>query len=96
MTPSMWPRAARRAMALWILLAIVVFNVTFDWQVRMANHAFVRSQIVRQQRGQPTLTIEQGFRPMVRQAAFDSSVWLVAIAVAGVVAVAAADRGRTA
>jgi hypothetical protein len=83
-------------MALWFLLAIVVFHVTFDWQVRMANHAFVRSQIVRHQQGQPTLTIEEAFRPMVRQAALDSSLWLAGIAAVGVVAVAAASRGRTA
>ena len=37
----------RWAMGLWLLLAIVVFNVRFDWQTRMAGHAFVRSQIVR-------------------------------------------------
>ena len=43
----------RLAMALWFVLAIVVFNVTFDWNVRAANHAFVRSQIVRQQQGLP-------------------------------------------
>ena len=76
-------KTARIALGLWILLAIVVFNVTFDWQVRTANHAFVRSQIVRHQQGQPTLTIAEGFRPMVRQAALDSSRWLVVIAVAG-------------
>jgi hypothetical protein len=90
------PRSARWAIALWILLALVVFNVTFDWQVRAAAHTFVRSQIVRHQQGQPTLSIADGFRPMVRQAALDSSVWLVLIAAIGTGAVVAAGRGRTA
>jgi hypothetical protein len=70
-------------MALWFVLAIVVFNVRFDWQVRAANHAFVRSQIVRHQQGQPTLSINDGFRPMVRQAARDAGIWLILIAAGG-------------
>ena len=80
-------------MALWFVLAIVVFNVKFDWDVRAANHAFVRSQIVRHQQGLPTLTINDGFRPMVRDAAQHAAVWLVVIAVAGCAAAAAARRG---
>jgi hypothetical protein len=76
-------KRARIAMALWFLLAIVVFNVRFDWQVRLAGHAFVRSQLVRHQQGQPTLSINEGFRPMVRQAALDASMWLILIAASG-------------
>ena len=82
------------AWGLWLLLAIVVFNVRFDWQARTANHAFVRSQIVRHQQGLPTLSINDGYRPMVRDAAREAAVWLVAIAAAGTAAVAAASRGR--
>jgi hypothetical protein len=81
-------------MALWLLLAIVVFNVTFDWDVRAANHAFVRSQIVRHQQGLPTLTINDGFRPMVRDAARRAAVWFAAIAAAGTVATAVAARAN--
>ena len=85
----------RLAMGLWLLLAIVVFNVRFDWQTRMAGHAFVRSQIVRHQQGLPTLSINDGFRPMVRTAAIDAAVWLVAIAAAGAAAaMAAAGRAQ--
>ncbi len=82
-------RPARRgtvttAIALWFLLAIVVFNVRFDWQTRVANHRFVGSQILRHRQGQPTLTINEGFRPMVRDAAADGARWGLVIAVAGV------------
>ena len=86
--------SVRTALALWFILAIVVFNVRFDWQVRAANHAFVRSQIVRHQQGQPTLTINDAFRPMVRDAAQDSAVWLAAIALTGTVATAVAARSN--
>lgn len=71
-------------MALWFLLAIVVFNVTFDWNARMANRAFVSSQLARQRHGVPVQTINDGFRPMVRAAAVDASKWLVLISAAGV------------
>ena len=82
----------RVAMGLWLLLAIIVFNVRFDWQARMAGHAFVRSQIVRHQQGLPTLSINDGFRPMVRDAAGDAAVWLVAIAATGAAATTVAAR----
>ena len=83
------------AIGLWLLLAVVVFNVRFDWQARAANHAFVRSQLARQQHGQPLPTINDGFRPMVRQAALDSSVWLVLISVGGSLAVVAVRDKNT-
>ena len=83
------------AIGLWLLLAIVVFNVRFDWQTRAANHDFVRSQLARQQQGQPLPTINDGFRPMVRQAALDSSVWLVLISVGGSLAVVAVRDKNT-
>ena len=88
MNPVRW------AMGLWLLLAIVVFNVKFDWDVRAANRAFVRSQIARHQQGLPTLSINDGFRPMVRDAARHAALWPVVIAVAGCAAAAAARRDR--
>jgi hypothetical protein len=98
MTTLSLPRPARQrriraAAGLWILLAIVVFNVRFDWQTRAAGHAFVQAQLARQQQDQPVLTINDGFRPMVRAAARDAAGWLVLIAAAGtVVIVIAATR----
>ena len=80
-------------MGLWLLLAIVVFNVKFDWDVRAANRAFVESQIARHRQGLPTLSINEAFRPMVRAAAQRAAVWLAVIAIAGCAAAAAARRG---
>jgi hypothetical protein len=82
----------KAALGLWLLLAIVVFNVRFDWQVRRANHAFVRSQIVRHQQGLPRLSINEGFRPLVGNAAREAALWLVLIAAAGTAATAVAVR----
>jgi hypothetical protein len=80
------------ALGLWLLFAIVVFNVRFDWQSRMAGHAFVRSQLLRQQQGLPPISINDGFRPMVRDAAREAAVWLVVIAAFGAASTAAAAR----
>ena len=79
-------------MALWVLLAIVVFNVTFDWNTRMAGHAFIRQQLDRHQHGRAIVTINDGFRPMVRQAALDSSRWLVLITLGGAALTFAASK----
>ena len=72
-------------MGLWILLAIVVFNVRFDWETRTAGFVFAQAQLARQSRGLPVISINDGFRPMVRAATIDSSKWLVLIASLGVV-----------
>jgi hypothetical protein len=90
-----WPRSARWALALWCLLAVVVFSVRFDWNTRMAGHAFVRAQIARQRQGVPVQTINEGFRPMVRDAAIEAARWLVLIAAAGAVLTAGARRQET-
>ena len=92
--PSARPGPVRLAIGLWLLLAAVVFNVKFDWDARQANHAFVRSQIVRHQQGLPTLTINDGFRPMVRAAAQRAAVWFAVIAAAGAAATAVAARAN--
>jgi hypothetical protein len=85
-------QSVKWAAGLWILLAVVVFNVTFDWETRGAGYAFVTAQVARQQAGQPTITINDGFRPMVRAAARHSAVWLIGIAAVGIAATAVAAR----
>ena len=99
MTPTLsgvnLPRSARWAIGLWIILAIAVFSVSFDWQTRVAGHAFVQAQVLRQRQGQPIVTINDGYTPMVRAAARRSAVWLVVIALGGTAAaVLAARRGQ--
>jgi hypothetical protein len=80
------------ALALWAVLALAVFSVTFDWQTRLAGWQFVRQQIERRAQGAPLATIEDGFRPMVRAAAWQSSLWLLAVFAGGSGAVLMAAR----
>jgi hypothetical protein len=84
--------SAKLALALWAVLALAVFSVTFDWQTCLAGWQFVHQQVDRRARGLPLETIENGFRPMVRAAALQSSVWLFVILAGGTGAVLLAAR----
>lgn len=87
--------SVKLALALWTILAMMVFSVTFDWQTRLAGWQFVADQIARRQLGQPLETIDNGFRPQVRAAALQSSRWLLLIAAGGAGAVLVAARRET-
>ena len=63
------------SLALWAVLAIAVFSITFDWKTRQAGVDFIRSQVTRRAQGAPLDTIDHGFRPRVRAAAVESAVW---------------------
>ena len=86
---------ARVAVALWAVLAVAVFSVTFDWQTRVAAWQFMSRQAERRAQGLPVDTIEHGFRPMVRSAAWQSSKWLLLILTGGTGAVLIASRRST-
>jgi hypothetical protein len=87
-------KPARAAIGLWAVFAFAVFNVTFDWQTRIAGLEFAGNQLRRHTAGLPVATINEGFRPMVRAAALNSSGWLGLILGTGVVATVAASRRR--
>jgi hypothetical protein len=87
--------SARLALALWAVLAIAVFSVTFDWQTRRAAWQFMGQQIERRAQGRPVATIEEEFRPMMHAAARQSAVWLLLILTGGTSAVLVASRRST-
>ena len=86
---------AKLALALWAVLAVAVFSVTFDWQTRVAAWQFMGQQIERRAQGLPMATIEEGFRPMMHAAARQSSVWLLLILTGGAGAILIAARRST-
>ena len=85
-------RPVRLALALWAVLAVAVFSVTFDWQTRRAAWQFMGQQSQRRAQGLPLDTIENGFRPMMHAAARQSAVWLLLILGGGTSAVVVASR----
>lgn len=86
---------ARLAVALWAVFAFAVFNVTFDWQTRVAGLEFAAGQLRRHAAGAPVATINEGLRPMVRAAAVRSSGWLALILGTGVIATIVVTRTST-
>jgi hypothetical protein len=86
---------AKLALALWAVLAIAVFSVTFDWQTRQAAWQFMGQQIEGRAQGWPVATIEEGFRPMMHAAARQSAVWLLLILTGGTGATLIAARRST-
>lgn len=85
-------KRVRLAIGLWAVFATIVFNVTFDWQTRVAGLEFAGAQVRRHLNGQPLATINEGLTPLVRAAAVRSSGWFGLILGAGVMATVAASR----
>ena len=85
-------RAARLALVLWAVFAALVFSVIFDFHTRVAAVHFMAAQYQRRVQGIPVETIEQGFRPLVRQAARQSAIWPLLILALGTGATLAAER----
>ncbi len=77
----------RVVIALWLVFAVVAWNVIFDRLVWTAATDFTRDQVVRYQAGTPVTSIHDGFSPRVRIAAWQASLWTLPIVVAGVAAV---------
>ena len=82
------PRAVRLAIGLWLALAVIVFQVMFDGETRMAAFRSAEAQLEAFERGQPVVTIEKGFRPQVRAAAARAGLVAAGIAALGCAAVA--------
>ena len=83
---------ARLALALWAVVAALVFSVIFDFHTRVAAMQFMAGQYQRRVQGVPVETIEHGFRPLVRQAAQRSAIWPLVILALGTGAALAAER----
>lgn len=87
--------SARRtvlALALWAAFAVLVFSVIVDVHTRVAATEFMTAQFERRRQGAPLHTIEQGFRPLVRQAAWRAAPWPLLILAIGTGATLAAER----
>ena len=83
------------SLALWAILALAVFSITFDAKTRAAGFDFVSAQMARRAQGQPLETIDNGFRPRMHSAAAESAMWLFVILIAGGGATLVAARRAT-
>ena len=80
------------ALALWAVLAALVFSVIFDLHTRVAAMDFMAAQYHRRISGASLETIEHGFRPLVRQAAWQAAPWPLLIFAIGTGATVLAER----
>ena len=89
--------SGRIALLVWAAFAFVTWNVVFDRDVYVAAVQFTQQQIEQHERGQPVASIEQAYRPQVREAAVRAAVWGGAVLAAGILLVTIASRqGRRA
>jgi len=72
----------------WVpwLAAFIVWNLTFDYQLRRAGDAFVAEQLSAWARQQPPSLIRDAFTPRVRLAALRSTAGAAVVLAVGVVA----------
>ena len=80
------------SLCLWTVLALAVFSIIFDTKTRVAGFDFIASQVARRAQGAPLAAIDHGFRPRVRAAAAESSVWLLVLLISGTGATLLAGR----
>ena len=95
MTPTQ-SRLHRLEAWLWVLAALVTWNVVFDREVAVAAIEFTREQILRYDRGEPVRAIEAAFRPEIGRAAAVATVWAALVLAGGLVVrrLASASRRR--
>jgi hypothetical protein len=82
----------RAAVALWLALTIVTWNVVFDREVWTAADRFTRESVERYQRGETVPTINEAYRPTIRIAARRASLWASGVLALGAAALVVGVR----
>jgi ABC-type Fe3+ transport system permease subunit len=85
----------RLAMALWIVWAIVVWNVVFDRVLVNAGRDYVRTAMAAATGPGPYARIDDRMRPALTQALMAASAAAVVIVLVGLVAIRLAARRAT-
>jgi len=82
------------ALGLWIVFAVVVWNVVFDNEVQMAGRRYVYEATLAFRGEAPPIAMDAVMRPAVARGVRLASEWGGAIAIGGLGAVAWAARRR--
>jgi hypothetical protein len=85
-------RSRRLAAALWLVLALTVWNVVFDRILVLAGRRYAYAAATSVRQGHDYLRINDWMRPAIAHGVRVASVTALAIAVFGLVAVAIASR----
>ena len=82
----------RLALALWVVWAVVVWNVVFDRVIVVASREYLTAATAAASRGGPYLRIDDWMRPAVPRAFREASASAAAILIVGILAVRMAMR----
>jgi len=85
-------RRARLAAALWLVFALVVWLVRFDYAIDTAARTYLFRQHQYVLGRAPSIAINGAMRPAAAAGALDATRWSAVVAVSGVAAVAWAAR----
>jgi hypothetical protein len=85
-------RAVRLAVALWITLAVVVWNVIFDRVIVVAGRVYVRAAADATRHGGTYLHADHWMRPAIAHGAWTASAVSVVILAIGLTAIRVASR----
>lgn len=89
-------RAARIASALWIIWAVLVWNVVFDHVLEVAGREYVHTAAVAAGSGESYLLVDEWMRPAVRRGLWTASIAAGAIVVTGLFGIRLASGVRRA
>lgn len=92
LTPA---HAARVAAALWIVLAVIVWNAVFDYQIVVAGRLYVHAAAAAAQAGSSYARVDDWMRPAIARGLWLASAAAGAILLAGLVGVRFATRGSS-
>ena len=84
--------AARIATALWIALAVIVWNVVFDHALVVAGRQYLRAVGQAAQAGGSYVRVDEWMRPAVRKGLWVATASAGAVLVVGLLAVRLARR----
>jgi ABC-type Fe3+ transport system permease subunit len=85
-------RAARLAAGLWLVLAVVVWNVVFDRIIVLAGRRYAHAAVTAVNQTGTYVRIDDWMRPAIAHGLWTASAAGIAVAVFGLVAVAVAAR----
>src|SRR5688572_22349550 len=85
-------RARRVAIALWIVMAVVVWNGLYDLRITLGVRDYLMKQALHDAGRGPAVTITDAMQGAVRDAVGVASLWAVIILAAGLWTVRALSR----
>ena len=86
--------AFRWAIALWLIFGFAVWNVVFDWEIRIASDAYLARQGAHDAGRAPSITIDSLMQPAKQRGLRRASIYGAAAALSGIALTLVVTRKR--